>query len=77
MFRFKNPITLWLKRTIANKHIQKLNKHNSLRIGYMSIVHNCTFGKYNTIGDNVSMSNVVIGDMSYVVAGTSIKNTII
>lgn len=72
---FKNPISLWLKRTISNKRIEKCNKHKSLKIGYMSIIHNCTFGKYNVIGDYVNLSNVSINDLSYVVAGTTIKNT--
>lgn len=71
----KNPISLWLKRTIVNKRIERQYRKDSLKIGYMSIIHNCTFGKYNVIGDNVSLSNVKISDMSYVVAGTSIKNT--
>lgn len=72
---FKNPITLWLKRTLSNKKIEKYYKQSSLKIGYMSIVHNCTFGNYNVIGDYVSLSNVKINDLSYVVAATSIKNT--
>ena len=72
---FKNPITLWLKRTIINKKIENYYKKSFLQIGYMSIIHNCSFGQYNTIGDYVSLSNVNINDLSYVVAGTSIKNT--
>jgi acetyltransferase-like isoleucine patch superfamily enzyme len=72
---FKNPITLWLKRTLFNKRIEKQCKEKSLQIGYMSIIYQCTFGKYNVIGDYASLSNVDIGDLSYVVAGTSIKNT--
>lgn len=75
MILLKNPLTLWLKRTVINRKIEKKYKKNSLKIGYMSVVHNCSFGKYNVIGDHVSLTNVVMGDLSYVVAGASIKNT--
>ncbi len=72
---FKNPISLWIKRTLQNKKIEKKYKDSSLKIGYMAIIHNSTFGKYNVIGDYVSLSNVKMGDLSYVVTDTSIKNT--
>ena len=71
----KNPISLWLKRTLNNKKIEEKYRQSSLKIGYMSIVHNCSFGKYNVIGDNVSLSNVTMNNLTYIVAGTSIKNT--
>lgn len=71
----KNPLTLWFKRTITNIKIEKKYKKSSLKIGYMAIIHNCTFGKYNVIGDYVSLSNVKINNLSYVVSGTSMKNT--
>jgi len=74
---FKNPLSLWLKRTIINKKLEINFRRKSLRIGYMSVVQNCIFGKYNTIGDNVNLINVEINDMTYVSAGTSIKNTTI
>lgn len=72
---FKNPITLWLKRTIVNKRLEIQYKQRSLKIGYMAIVDKCTFGNYNVIGEYASLSNVEIKDMSYVAPKTSIKNT--
>lgn len=74
---FKNPITLWIKRTLANIKIEKKNRGKHLKIGYMSVINNCTFSKYNVIGDYVTLSNVNVGDMSYITTGANIKNTTI
>lgn len=74
---FKNPLSLWLKRTFINRKLEKKFKDKSLKIGYMSIVQNCKFGQYNTIGDNVSITNVEVNDMTYITSGTSIKNAVI
>ncbi len=77
MILIKNPLTLWLKHTFNNFKIEKINKSKSLKIGYMSIISKCTFGKFNTIGDYVNISNVKLDDLSYIVSKTSIKNTTI
>ena len=70
----KNPLTVWLKRFIANSRLQRKYRHKNLRIGYMCIVKDCRFGYRNTINDEASLINVALGDYTYISAGTRIVN---
>jgi len=72
---FKNPLSVWLIRLIRSWILELKNKH--LNIGYMSSVHNCAFGLYNTIYDNVSLNESNLGDFTYIASGTKISKTTI
>lgn len=71
----RNPLTVWLGKLIKSKILEYKNKEKSLRIGYMSNATNCKFGMYNTIYNNVSLSEVVLGDFTYIAGNTNISRT--
>lgn len=71
----KSPISIWLKLEIRNFLLERKNKKKSLKIGYMAKVTNSAFGINNTICDNVLLSNVVLGDFSYVGEKAVIRNS--
>lgn len=73
----KNPIMVWIKRTIANKLIEREYVRNKLKIGYMCLVQNTTFGFCNTIYEKATLVNVALGDFTYIASGTAIRNTTI
>lgn len=45
----------------------------NLQIGSMSLLHNCTFGRYVTIYENVECKSTSIGDFTYITRGTRIN----
>ena len=63
---FRNPVAEyfgWLRTKIR---YQYQNRNGHLRIGYMNVLNNVRFGKYNWTSDRVIMQNVILGDFSYV-----------
>lgn len=73
----KNPITIWLSRLIKSKILEYKNRDKKLKIGYMSSVNKSFFGRYNTIYDNVSLNEVILGDFTYIANGTQISKATI
>ena len=74
----RNPLTIWFVRLIKSKILEYKNKDKNLKIGYMSSVNNnCQFGTFNTIYENVSLSEVSLGDFTYVASNTNISKTTI
>lgn len=76
-FRFfvKNPLTIWFKRTLKNTRLEYQHKKKKIKIGYMSTLSNVVFGRYNTIYNNVCMTNVKLNDFTYISSDTIINNT--
>jgi len=70
---FINPLSLWLWWLAQKVSLQLRNVHLSL--GYMSRVKHCCFGKYNAIYDEAVLTNVTLGDFTYVSAGCRLNNT--
>jgi len=71
----KNPLSVW-----AGWLWQKLlaeNRNKTLRLGYMSRAVNCRFGSNNVIYDDVLLSDVSLGDLSYVSNGCRLHNVTI
>lgn len=63
---FTNPLgeyLNWLKIKIYYQ-LKYWGKH--LRVGYMSVVSNCSFGKYNVLSRNTMVVNSHLGDFTYV-----------
>ena len=72
---FKNPLTLWFKWYLTSMILKLQNKN--LKIGYLSTVQNVKFGNYNTIYNNVKISNTTIGDYVYIQNTTQIQSSTI
>lgn len=71
----KNPLTIWFARLIRSKVLEFIYKDKMLKIGYLSNAQNCTFGRYNTLYDNVELNNVELGNFTYIANSTAIMNT--
>ena len=71
----KNPLTVWFVKLIKSKVLEYKNREKSLKIGYMSSATNCKFSMYNTIYNDVSLNEVVLGDFTYIAGNTSISKT--
>lgn len=72
-----NPLTVWLRWLLHKRSIEHQWKHKKLKIGYMTYAKNCKFGYLVNIVENVSLSNVEIGDLSYVARNSVINRTTI
>ncbi len=66
---------VWFKRTFSNISFERKNASKKLKIGYMCLVQNTSFGFSNSIYENVTLVNAVLGDLTYVASGTVIRNT--
>jgi acetyltransferase-like isoleucine patch superfamily enzyme len=71
----KNPITIWVHWFFKTLILQIKNRKNSLKIGYLASLTNCSFGIYNTIYDRCTLFNVNLDNFSYVAANTNISRT--
>lgn len=69
-----NPLYEYLKWLIIKIKYQFKYRKNNLRIGYLSFVHNTTFGRNNWIGKNNNITNTDIGNYSYVAGDCVIAN---
>jgi acetyltransferase-like isoleucine patch superfamily enzyme len=72
-----NPFTTWLKWYFVTKILLVKEKEKHLKIGHMSCLSNVEVGNYNTIYDNVFISDSVLNDFVYISGGTKINNTVI
>lgn len=69
----QNPFSEYL-RWLKTK-IKYQSKFKDLRIGYRSKLIDVNFGRYNMIGQNVTVINSSIGDFSYIADGSVINET--
>jgi acetyltransferase-like isoleucine patch superfamily enzyme len=72
---FKNPITIWIHWVFKTFLLWFKYRKNNLKIGYLSILTNCSFGIYNTIYEKCSLSDVNLGNFTYVASNTKINRT--
>lgn len=70
----KNPLTIWFSRWFQTIVLMRRNQHEKLSLGYNCYVRNCSFGFSNTLGERVSLSNITMGDFTYVASNTRIMN---
>lgn len=73
----KNPLTIWLARLMQSKFMEYHYRRQHLKIGYLSKVEKCTFGRYNTIYDNVLLNSCSLGDFTYIASGTQVSKTVL
>lgn len=71
----KNALTIYLRCTFKTLFLEFLHRRKNLKLGFMTNITNCNFGKHNTVYDHVVMKNVSLGDFSYVAYGSNIWNT--
>jgi acetyltransferase-like isoleucine patch superfamily enzyme len=72
---FRNPLYIWFVKFVKSKKLEYKHKNKSLKIGYLSYANSCTFGIYNTLYENVNLSEVQLGDYTYIAKDTSIFKT--
>jgi acetyltransferase-like isoleucine patch superfamily enzyme len=73
-FLFKNPLTIWFAWLIKSRILLFKNRSKSLKIGYLSKLHNVKIGMYTTIYDEVTISNSQLDDYVYIASKTNISN---
>lgn len=73
----KNQITIWLYRWMRNRMLEVRYRGRHLSIGYLSCIVNSRFGMHNVIGNNVTLSDVGVGDFTYISDGCVIRGTMI
>ena len=73
----KNPIVLSFMFIVKAFLLELKNRKKNLKILGVSKIINSKFGYRNTIYENSLLSNVQLGDFSYVGTGCKINNTII
>lgn len=71
----KNPLSIWLKWFVVKNYLEFVNAKNKLQMGYMATAKNCHFGKYVTLYNGVTLSDVLIGNFSYIAKDSHISNT--
>lgn len=65
-----------LLKNVLNNFLYRL-KSNSLKITHTVTARRCIFGYFNRIYDNAILSNVKLGDYSYIGSSCKIYNTIL
>lgn len=68
-----NPLTIWVRWLLRTLILEYRYRKSHLKIGYLSTVLNCKFGKYNTIYKNVYLSDVELGDFTYIANNTTMS----
>lgn len=70
------PLVLWLKWVVRKYKIQK--RYPTLKVGgYAEITSDCSFGHRNIIYPHAVVSNVKLGDYSYIGGYSHIQNAMI
>lgn len=70
-----NPISKWMQWLIMRQKLMR--KHNTLSIGYMSVMIDCSFSRENHIFPYAHLTNTSLGDLTYVGGNTYVKNATI
>lgn len=73
----KKPLALWLIRLLKNLIYKGRYIRQRLRIVYMVLVKNSTFGKFDVIHDEVKMRNCKLGSYNTIYPGAQLEDTIL
>jgi acetyltransferase-like isoleucine patch superfamily enzyme len=71
----KNFFTIWFRSAVKTFVLELKNRNKKLKLGFMTTVSNCSFGRYNTIYDHVILINSELGDFTYIAKGCIISDT--
>lgn len=69
----KNSFTIWLRSAVKTFVLEYSHKRKNLKLGVMTNITNCKFGKFNTIYDHVVLINVTLDDFTYVAQRSNIS----
>ena len=69
----KNPITLWFKWLLKKYFYEFKYRKKFLKIQFMAQFTKCCFGKYNTLYERSALTQVNLGDYSYVGANNRLS----
>lgn len=61
-----NPMSLWGKWLVTSIFYARKYAGRNLSIKYLARVKSCSFGRYNTVYEEVELVDVVVGDCSYI-----------
>jgi acetyltransferase-like isoleucine patch superfamily enzyme len=67
----------WLASLARTARLKLRHAGRHLRVGRRAVARACTFGRYNTLYDDVALDTVVLGDLSYVSRGARVWNATI
>lgn len=70
-------LPLWCKWRLGKYYYEHKNSKKNLAIGYMARINNCRFGNYNKLYDGAVLSDVELGDFTYVGANNRISMAVI
>lgn len=73
----KNPASLWLKWLVRKYWYQFTYRRQHLKIQYLARFSDCTFGRYNTLYEGAILTQVSLGDYSYIAANTRLARVAI
>jgi acetyltransferase-like isoleucine patch superfamily enzyme len=73
---FKNPVTIWFRWLFFKLYWERKYANQNLSIGYLAKFINCQFGRFNTLYPEVILSNVTLGDFTYVAERSRLTNTV-
>jgi acetyltransferase-like isoleucine patch superfamily enzyme len=71
----KNVFTIWFRSVVKTIMLEASHRSKKLKLGSMTNISNCEFGKYNTIYDHVVLIDVKLGDFTYIAKGSIISQT--
>jgi acetyltransferase-like isoleucine patch superfamily enzyme len=69
-----NPMSLWLSCQMRALLLRWRYRGRHLHIGYMAQARRCTFGTWNRLYDYAVLTDVELGDMSYIARGARLAN---
>ena len=72
---FKNPLSIWLAWLFGKIALEWRFREQKLLVRYMARAKSCKFGKYNVLYEDVKLSNVSLGDFTYIANGSKLANT--
>lgn len=70
----KNPFTIWLKWLLSKFFYEFKYSKQNLSVGYFVRFSNCSFGCNNTLYEAASLSNVKLGDFTFIGVASKIAN---
>lgn len=70
-----NAVTVGLVRSLQALALEFRWRRQHLRLGLSSYASRSRFGQYNTVGNDVALNNVVLGDYTYIANSATIANT--
>ena len=72
---FKSPFTLWIRWVLTKFYYEFKYSKKKLSLLYMARFRNSYFGNYNVLYEGVILTNVTLGDFTYIASYSNLSNT--